>query len=78
MDELEIIDTKDLKNKQMIRLRTYAGLTQRALGEKAGVSVRMIEKYEQGVKNLNHASAETVYKLAKALGCRMEDLIETY
>ncbi len=71
----ERIDKK-FKNDRLSRLRTYACMTQKVLGEKSGVSVRMIEQYEQGKKDLNHASAETVYKLSKALGCKMEDLIE--
>lgn len=42
----------------------------------SGVNVRMIQYYEQGVKDINAAGALTVYKLAKALGCAMEELIE--
>ena len=71
----ERIDDKFRKDR-LSRLRTYALLTQKALAENSGVSVRMIEQYEQGKKDLNKASAETVYKLSKALGCSMEDLIE--
>ena len=41
-----------------------------------GVSVRMIEQYEQGRKDINRASSATVLQLSRALGCRMEDLIE--
>lgn len=63
------------KEKQLARLRIYAGLTQKALAKNSGVSVRMIEQYEQGKKDINKASAETVYKLSQALGCSMEDLI---
>ena len=61
---------------RLARLRAYAGLTQRVLAERSGVSVRMIEQYEQGIKNINNASATTVKKLASALRCRMEDLME--
>lgn len=50
-------------------------LSQSELAKKSTVSVRMIQKYEQGGKNINKAQAETVYKLSKALGCTMEDLI---
>lgn len=66
---------KTLRRDRLARLRTYACLTQRALAENSGVSVRMIEQYEQGKKDLNKASAETVYKLSKVLGCTMEELI---
>ena len=56
--------------------RTKASLTQAQLGEISGVSVRMIQYYEQGVKDINKASGETLYKLSRALGCKMEDLLE--
>ncbi|MBQ4523167.1 MAG: helix-turn-helix domain-containing protein [Lachnospiraceae bacterium] len=32
--------------------------------------------YEQRNKNINKASVDTMYRLAKVLGCTMEDLIE--
>jgi hypothetical protein len=32
--------------------------------------------YEQRNKDINKASVDTVYRLSKALGCVMEDLIE--
>lgn len=51
-------------------------LSQAKLAEASGVSVRMIQYYEQGIKDINKAQAETVYKLARALNCNMEDLIE--
>lgn len=56
--------------------RTKASLTQAQLAEISGVSVRMIQYYEQGVKDINKASGETLYKLSRALGCKMEDLLE--
>lgn len=71
----ERIDSK-FKKDRLNRLRVYARMTQKILGEQSGVSVRIIEQYEQGKKDLNRASAETVYKLSKALGCGMEELIE--
>lgn len=56
-------------------LRNRTNLTQKELAEKASVSLRMVQKYEQGEKDLNKAKGITLYKLSKALGCRMEDLI---
>jgi len=56
--------------------RLAAGLSQSELGKASGVNVRLIQDYEQGHKPINRAAAETVHKLAKALGCTMEDLIE--
>lgn len=56
--------------------RTKSGMSQSQLAEASGVNVRMIQYYEQGVKDINKASAETLYKLSRALGCKMEDLLE--
>lgn len=58
------------------RFRTAAGLSQTKLAEASGVSVRMIQHYEQCVKDINAAAALTVYRLAQALDCTVEDLIE--
>jgi transcriptional regulator with XRE-family HTH domain len=61
------------------RLRTIrkaAGLTQKAVAERAGVTLRMIQLYEQRNKNINKASAISLAKIALALGCAVEDLLE--
>lgn len=50
--------------------------TQARLAEESGVNVRMIQHYEQGVKDINRAAALTVYRLAQALDCTVEDLLE--
>lgn len=51
-------------------------LSQRRLSEITGVNLRMIQFYETGFKNINHAHADTILRLANALNCHMEDLIE--
>lgn len=58
------------------QFREQAGLSQTQLGDKAGVSYRMIQHYEQGIKDINKAQALTVYKLAKALQVQIEDILE--
>ena len=58
------------------RKRKERGLTQKQLAEQSGVNLQMIQKYEQGVKNINRAATATVIKLALALGCGIADLIE--
>lgn len=58
------------------QIRTIYGFTQAELAERAGVTLRSIQMYEQRNKNINKASVDTVYKLAKTLGCTIEDLIE--
>ena len=58
------------------RIRTAYGITQAELAKISGVSLRSIQMYEQRNKDINKANAETLYRIAKVLGCTMEDLIE--
>lgn len=56
--------------------RKAANLTQRELAERSGVNRRIIEHYEQGIRDINKAEAMTVHLLASALGCDMRDIME--
>ena len=56
-------------------IRTQRGYSQSKLAELSGVSVRMIQFYEQGANDINTAQAITVHKLARALECNMEELL---
>lgn len=58
------------------RMRTAYGCSQRELSEMSGVSLRSIQMYEQRNKDINKAQSDSLYRLAKALGCTMEDLLE--
>lgn len=60
----------------LTRYRTAAGLSQAQLAKATGASLRMIQYYEQGIKDIKKANVETVYLLASALNVRIEDLIE--
>jgi transcriptional regulator with XRE-family HTH domain len=55
--------------------RKASGLTVSALAESASVNPRMIQKYENGEKDISKAAVSTVLALAKVLGCTVEDLI---
>lgn len=58
------------------RIRQARGFTQKQLAEQSGVTLRMIQLYEQRKNDINKASVEVVINLAKALGCKVEDLTE--
>lgn len=58
-------------------LRKASGLSQSQLADLSGVNLRSLQYYEQGAKDINKASAQTVFALARALGCRMESLLLT-
>ena len=57
-------------------MRTLAGLSQSELAVQADVPVRTIQQYEQRQKDINKAQAETLLRLARALNCNVEDLME--
>lgn len=57
-------------------VRKASGMSQRELSERSGVSLRSIQQYEQRAKDINKAATDSLLSLAKALGCRVEDLIE--
>lgn len=56
--------------------RLQKNLSQKELAAAAGVSVRLIQDYEQGHRYINNARALLVYKIASALDCNVSDLLE--
>ena len=82
MDPMRFADAADgiRRRKEMTtRLRMYReriGLSQSELARESGVSVRMIQNYEQRQKDLSKAQTRTIWMLAKTLRCSMEDLME--
>ncbi len=57
-------------------VRRASGMSQRTLSERSGVSLRSIQQYEQGTKDINKAAAVSLLSLARTLGCRVEDIME--
>lgn len=76
IDTANAILTEKLPETRLRRLRLAYGYSQARLAEVSGVGLRSIQMYEQRQKNINKAEAESVLKLARALSCEMEDLIE--
>lgn len=66
--------TKNVSN--LKKIRSASGLTQKELAKRAEVELRSIQMYEQKRNDINKAQAETLYKLARVLGCNIEDLLE--
>lgn len=57
-------------------IRKARGYTQQQLSQASGVTLRMIQLYEQRRNNINEASAASVLRLANALGCQPVDIME--
>lgn len=64
------------KETNLKRIRSTYGCTQAELAKRSGVSLRSIQMYEQRNKDINKASAETLYRIARVFGCSMEELLE--
>ena len=56
-------------------MREDKNLSQSELAEKSGVSLRTIQAYEQGYKDINKAQVVTVLQLAEALECDVYEII---
>lgn len=76
LDEIDRRVASDERPTNLRRQREIAGLSQSELARASQVGLRSIQMYEQRVNDIDKAQAHTVYKLALALGCAMEDLLE--
>lgn len=56
-------------------IRKARGFTQAELAKASGISLRMIQLYEQKQNDISKAQVDTVLALCKALGCDVEDLV---
>lgn len=72
----EIIErNKKNSNSKLHIIRKARGFTQQQLSDASGVSLRMIQLYEQKQNDISKAQVNVVVSLAKALDCDIEDLI---
>lgn len=65
-----------LKMSNLKRLRIKRKLSQGQLSIKSGVSLQVIKAYEQRYRDINHARGDILNRLANALDCAIEDLLE--
>lgn len=67
---------KQSQKSKLHNIRKARGFTQKELSDASGVSLRMIQLYEQKQNDISKAQVNVVISLAKALGCEIEDLID--
>ena len=60
----------------LARIRKEKMLSQGDLVRISGVSKSVVTKYESGERDINKASGLTLLKIAAALNCKIEDLLE--
>ena len=74
-DEI-IARNKKMRKSRLSEIRKARGFTQQKLSDVSGVSLRMIQLYEQKQNDIGKAQVNVVVSMAKALGCEVEDLME--
>jgi DNA-binding transcriptional regulator YiaG len=71
-----IARNKGARKTRLFEIRKARGFTQQQLSQASGVTLRMIQLYEQKQNDISKAQVSVVVHLAKALGCDVEDLID--
>ncbi len=67
---------KEVSPTRLQKLRKAQGLTQAELARLSGVSLRMIQLYEQRQSDINKASGEAIIALARTLNCNFYEIME--
>lgn len=78
VEEANTFISRNQKNSKakLAKIRKARGFTQAELAETAGITLRMVQLYEQRRNDINKAQVDTVLALSKALGCGIEDILE--
>ena len=71
-----ILANKASSPTRLQKIRKAHGFTQKELSELSGVSLRMIQLYEQRQNDINQASGQTINALARALCCNFYEIME--
>lgn len=72
----ELDDLNEVQRSNLHRIRVDQGLTVKELAKLVDMSPRQIEYYDQYVGKTNKAACENVIKIAKVLGCSVDDLMD--
>ena len=71
-----IARNKEKRKSKLSDIKKARGFTQQQLSKASGVTLRMIQLYEQRQNDISKAQVTVVIDLAKALGCEVEDLLD--
>ena len=67
---------KEATPTRLQKIRKSRGMTQQELADLSGVSLRMIQLYEQRQNDINQASARAITSLSRALCCNFYEIME--
>lgn len=74
MQGYKVPHTVRVSNLKLMRIKK--GMSQADLAAASGIPIKCIGNYEQLRRDINHARVDIVYRLAAALGCKMEEIID--
>ena len=63
------------KNEKLQNMRMKANMSQSQLASKAEISVRVLQDYERGTRDINGAKLITLLKICNALKCNLQDIL---
>lgn len=72
---MEISVKISYKNEKLQNARQTAGMSQSQLARAAGISVRVLQDYERGARDISGAKLATLLKLCNAIHCELRDII---
>ena len=75
-DQLDAVIKKARPQTRLRQKRENCTMSQAQLAALSDVPLRQIQLFEQRKRDINKTSAITLLALSKALGCRMEELVE--
>lgn len=63
------------KNEKLQNMRMKANMSQSQLASKAEISVRVLQDYERGARDINGAKLSTLLKICNTLKCNLQDIL---
>lgn len=69
------MDCHNNRIKGLLYQRTAAEMTQKELAEKAGINIRLVQKYESGEYDAGNMTLKSAIAIADTLGCDVRELL---
>lgn len=64
------------KETKLRKIKESKNLTAKDIAASAGINITRFQQYEYGYRSINKAEALVVYRITKAIGCEMSDILE--
>lgn len=72
---MEISVKVSYRNDKLQSARQRKSMSQSQLAKASGISVRVLQEYERGARDISGAKLATLLKLCNALECSLQDIV---